>query len=329
MHEFGMKLEYVSNGRLPRTYTNISTCRISYKKLQSFMNLCETQVESLQHLLIECDHAKRIWLEMNVNVSGMQSQHIEIISWISSWFTSTQTDFEENQLWISRLMCTSWHIWKNRCAKVFNTNVLNCRLICSYITQMVNQCMLEVSSQSKLQTEETPPEWCPPSFNSFKINMDASFDYNNKDVGIGLILRDHAGTTRAIRGRYSNGGLDPEQAECWAMKQAVLWANELNLRSVIFESDCKNEITSISDVKPTVHWMNQGYIDEIRHLLKNFMFSEVSHVKRLANNIAHVIAIDARARKSSFDFECNIPKPYENLVRGERKVNKKLCNIIG
>lgn len=93
------------------------------------------------------------------------------------------------------------------------------------------------------------------------------------------------------------------------MKHAILWAKELNLRfsNLLFEADCINVTSSTSKANSVVHWMNQSHVDEIKQLLSDFSSFSVNHVKRMAKNVAHVIANKDRTFKSSFDFASNIP----------------------
>lgn len=64
--------------------------------------------ECLQHLLLDCDHARSVWLAMNVNVSNIQLQNTNLIAWIISWFRYPQHDeSDQNSLWTLRLMCTA------------------------------------------------------------------------------------------------------------------------------------------------------------------------------------------------------------------------------
>ncbi|XP_026433777.1 uncharacterized protein LOC113331264 [Papaver somniferum] len=197
---------------------------------------------------------------------------------------------------------------------------VSCWFACHEIRNLIQNCLKDNQQIDQNSSERATQSWSPPKDNYLKINIDALFDHNTKEIGVGLIIRDSAGSAKGIRGRYFNGGVNPEQAECVAMIEAIQWAKELNLNNVLLESDCKNVVTAINNVISTVQWTNQSYVDGIRHILSSAMYFGVGYVKRSANNIAHVIAHEARSQKTSFDFGDDIPYKIEMLVRDEKKL---------
>ncbi|XP_026384371.1 uncharacterized protein LOC113279951 [Papaver somniferum] len=160
--------------------------------------------------------------------------------------------------------------------------------------------------------------WSPPPLNHFKLNMDAAFNLDTSEFAMGLIIRDCTGQSFAVKGRYFHGGIDCEQAECLAMKEAILWANECNLNNVILESDNLNVINSIKQTTSSVHWMNQGIIDDIKFFLSSSPNFVVNHVKISANSVAHSIAKKASSDRTYFDYTCNIPEDISKLVWAEQ-----------
>ncbi|XP_026428481.1 uncharacterized protein LOC113324375 [Papaver somniferum] len=46
--------------------------------------ICSQAEESLHHLLVQCDHSRSIWLALNINTASLQSQNIDIVTWIAS-----------------------------------------------------------------------------------------------------------------------------------------------------------------------------------------------------------------------------------------------------
>ncbi|XP_026399653.1 uncharacterized protein LOC113295539 [Papaver somniferum] len=163
---------------------------------------------------------------------------------------------------------------------------------------MLQQSMADVSVKEK-QVVQT---WSPPPSDHFKLNMDASFNLDTSEFVVGLIICDSTGQSYAIKGRYFHGGIDFEQAECLAMKEAILWARECNLNKVILEGDNLNVINSIRQSTSSVHWMNQGIINDIKLLLSNTSCFVVNHVNRSENYVAHSVAKKASSDKTSFDF---------------------------
>ncbi|XP_026458889.1 uncharacterized protein LOC113359482 [Papaver somniferum] len=180
---------------------------------------------------------------------------------------------------------------------------------------MVKQCHLVPQNQAQ-QIQQT---WSPPQSNQLKINVDASLDHTSQCFGIGLIIRDSTGQCRGIRGKYINGRIDPEQAECLAMKEAILWARDCGSNNIILESDCANVINSIKTANPSVQWTNQGLVDEIRLMLSYSTYLSVNFVKRTAKNASHVIANESRTQRQSFTYLENFPDKFNIAIREDQK----------
>ncbi|XP_026410258.1 uncharacterized protein LOC113305441 [Papaver somniferum] len=260
--------------------------------------------ETLNHLIIDCDYSRSVWLGMHVNVSVLQTQHIQVKDWILSWFQQHSTvTTQEFSNWIAMAMITAWFLWKNRCLKEFdNKNQSICSTI-FYIKNMLKYC----TDQYNQSSTHIDAHWSPPASEELKINMDASFDRDSSYVGIGLILRNSTGTCESIRGRLFHGGIDPEHAECLDFKEAIHWATKKGMQKVTFEGDCLNVINSVKHAKSSVHWMNEGLVNEIKHLLSKISWCNVNCVRRQENSVAHVIVNEARTGRRSFEYHCNIP----------------------
>ncbi|XP_026419373.1 uncharacterized protein LOC113315289 [Papaver somniferum] len=166
--------------------------------------------------------------------------------------------------------------------------------------------------------------WSPPADNYLKINIDASFDDTVKKFGIGLIIRDSAGNSRGIRGKYFNEGIDAEQDECFAINEALNWGNNLHFDRILLESDCQNVFFSINDATLYVHWVNQGLVNEIKHQLSTRSGTTLIYLNRSGNNVAHVIANRARNLRASFNILDDIPADMYKALRDD-VVNLKLC----
>lgn len=101
-------------------------------------------------MLINCDHSRSVWLDMNVNVANIKAQHTYVTHCIISWFDTTDTvNMQCNNHWVLKLMITSWSLWKNRCLKVFenkNQNILS-------TVHSINNMVIHCSEDAILQQE--------------------------------------------------------------------------------------------------------------------------------------------------------------------------------
>ncbi|XP_026443767.1 uncharacterized protein LOC113343883 [Papaver somniferum] len=189
-----------------------------YKKdITPICSRCTQAEETLNHLLIECHHSRAVWFGMNVNVSSLQDQHIQVKEWILSWFSQTTGSAQVSNNWTATIMITAWFVWKNRCLKEFENKNQNLH---STIYSINN--LLKLFIDGNLHgSKPSAACWIPPNSDVLKLNIDASFDHTSTCVGVGLIIRNSTGTCEGIRGRFFNGGVDPEHAECLAFQEAI------------------------------------------------------------------------------------------------------------
>ncbi|XP_026410157.1 uncharacterized protein LOC113305309 [Papaver somniferum] len=113
--------------------------------------------------------------------------------------------------------------------------------------------------------------WKPPDNGYLKINFDASFVEQNFQGGIGLILRDFAGTCFGVQGQYFNGGMkegiEVEELECEAMKAVV------SLAISRIKRDC-NVVADKLEKKAKSLKANFELFDEFPPNIKNWVSQE-------------------------------------------------------
>lgn len=129
-------------------------------------------------MLIDCDHARSVWLAMNINVS--QSQNLDIVGWIASCFFFYRQDCDTKEItnWNLTLMCTARQIWKNKYIKVFQNKSMNKLHTTSNIHNLISHCSTLVHTQDNRNYGQNKDVWYPPKNNHLKINIDASYDPN-------------------------------------------------------------------------------------------------------------------------------------------------------
>ena len=79
--------------------------------------------------------------------------------------------------------------------------------------------------------------WVPPVFPWYKVNLDATVFSQLGMIGIGMIIRDHLGFVVAALSKRLPLPLDPLELEAKAMDEATIFAWDIEVRDVIFESD--------------------------------------------------------------------------------------------
>lgn len=81
--------------------------------------------------------------------------------------------------------------------------------------------------------------WKPPLDEFITCNIDAALFEETKTFGIGFCLRDKHDNFIKAKTATINCFPSPMEAEAWALLSVILWPQNLQLKYVIIESDCK------------------------------------------------------------------------------------------
>lgn len=79
--------------------------------------------------------------------------------------------------------------------------------------------------------------WVPPQSLWYKVNVDRAVFRFLQVVGVGVVIRDHAGQTAASMSKKMWVPLGPLEAEAKAMEEAIDFAWDIGLQDVVFECD--------------------------------------------------------------------------------------------
>jgi ribonuclease HI len=89
--------------------------------------------------------------------------------------------------------------------------------------------------------------WQKPPEGVYKINWDTSVDRDRCKMGMGLVVRDHAGQLIAALCASKDHITDPTSAEALAASKAAELCHRLGLEKVILEGDAVEVDWDISD----------------------------------------------------------------------------------
>ncbi|KAL3533582.1 hypothetical protein ACH5RR_007103, partial [Cinchona calisaya] len=79
--------------------------------------------------------------------------------------------------------------------------------------------------------------WCPPAVNRVKFNFDGAVFSELRNIGLGVVLRDHMGKFLAALLGRCNGFVDPLLAELFSLKKSIWLAKRLRYRDISLEGD--------------------------------------------------------------------------------------------
>lgn len=96
-----------------------------------------------------------------------------------------------------------------------------------------------------MSPEDGNEHWTLPSYNSVKINSDATIFEESDTYGIAFIVRDSAGQLVEAKTKSWRGKVSAEMAEVMGIREALTWLKQNGLRNVTVESDCMSMVQAI------------------------------------------------------------------------------------
>jgi hypothetical protein len=135
----------------------------------------------------------------------------------------------------------------------------------------------------------TNSKWAAPEEANLKVNVDAGWDVATKQVGLGLIIRDHRGRVILTEWKFLPGCISAEEAKALACLDGIKQAIKLQCINVTVEIDCTRVVQIMNSVSydRSPSWCVHL---EVQELLKIYRHIKVTKVDRVSNGVAHVLA---------------------------------------
>ncbi|XP_026451382.1 uncharacterized protein LOC113351654 [Papaver somniferum] len=196
-------------------------------EVEPHCKFCNNSLETINHLLVECDYATSIWNALNVDITTDIQHYNSFQTWVASWFSAGEElhNNNRNEGYVIKLMCTIWYIWKDRCNLIFqdippNKNITISRI--QYLTHLCNHVVIPTSVNRQCSTLNK--DWIPLEEGFLKLNIDASYMSETKKGSIGLMVRDHAVGVKGFKLEEEvEADVGAEHFECKALFMAVDW----------------------------------------------------------------------------------------------------------
>ena len=139
----------------------------------------------------------------------------------------------------------------------------------------------------------TPPivkeniKWSLLALGQYKLNVDGVIFSQIKATGLGMVIHDDARLVVATMSKKISSPLGLLKAEAKAMEAAIQFAIDIGVREVIFETD---SLLLYNAAASSIENVVSGILFQIQ----NFRSADFSHIKRLGNMLAHVLAQHAK-----------------------------------
>ncbi|XP_026384103.1 uncharacterized protein LOC113279643 [Papaver somniferum] len=252
------------------------------------------QLEDLDHLLLHCPFTKEICQYFLPHQFHSILQHSSLLSWIQTWqLKDSIISIQKSPEIVHLGMCIMHFIWKLRCSFVFNNITPNHNSVVHQVTSYIVQHHLGSTpanyNHPHIHNNILHHKWDPPPMQYLKINIDASYNSSSLLAGIGIIIRNSTGAyvmgIGALR-RASN----IQQAEAWAMLEAMQLADSNGWSHVIFESDNLGICSFLKQQSSLCHWQSMPLLRKCVNICNINPVWSCSFVYRSSKKAADAIA---------------------------------------
>ncbi|KAK4284155.1 hypothetical protein QN277_001024 [Acacia crassicarpa] len=262
--------------------------RSRWSSASAMCPLCNSQVETLIHILRDCVYARNMWLSL------IHPQFLQCFfnAQLSDWF----------QLNLKRVMGNSgrfsWDLvfgvgvwmlwnWRNKAGFMEDFNRPN-----SPASVILNSVSLYVITEPQgivtMPSSISQPKWQAPMHGWTKLNVDGAASVSHNRASCGGVLRDSSGVWIAGFSAFLSCY---EQTEEWVLLKGLELAWKMGLRKVIAESDSLNLVNMLLDSEGV------SALSLVAYMSKAFMRRplwevKIVHISRLQNRVADKSARD-------------------------------------
>jgi ribonuclease HI len=246
--------------------------------------ICGLVTETISHILWSCPSAKDVWMECSPKVHKCTSDAVDFIHVLENMME--RVDADQMHLFVT----VARQLWLRRNAVVFGgAMVAPSDLVRRAREQFEAVCDAVVTPIPAIVASSLLTVWQPPPVGHVKINWDASISKQHHKMGVGIVVRDHAGKALVMACATKEFVNNPTMAEAVGAWLAVDLAKRLDLRNVLLEGDALEVVEAIT--KEGNCWTVYGQVvNDIKEELRTWQGWAFQHVSRRANGVAHQLA---------------------------------------
>lgn len=194
-----------------------SQLKLKHVQIDSSCPVCDNGVESIYHVLVQCEVAAGYWNIFSPNIDTQTS--MDFAHWMESKVASQLSTKK------AKIITLCWSIWRATNDLVWNRKKWTPVRIVAKAWKFLSQWKeahnrnFKVPIQPML-TGDGAMYWARPRQDVVKITMDATIFTEQGASGIGIIARDHAGSMLGARTPCFAELMNPSMVEAIAVKEA-------------------------------------------------------------------------------------------------------------
>ncbi|XP_023925795.1 uncharacterized protein LOC112037216 [Quercus suber] len=260
------------------------------------------------HLFWECNVAKELWTLSDIPLKRTGIIHRSFMDLI--WYLPFKQHMDTTL--IELVVTITWSAWFNR----NKTRLGEARQTLQEILRRARFILhdFQLAHLRPIQLKEAIDGcWVQPVFPWYKVNIDAAVFSQLGIISVGVIIRDHLGSVVATLSKCLPLPLDPLEVEAKAIDEATIFAWDIGIRDVIFESDSLQVCHAMEnpmDVPISISTVVSGFCSR----LPTFRTFQSSHVRQQGNRPAHTLAAFAKNIDSFLTWMEECPPLLASLV---------------
>ncbi|XP_058768576.1 uncharacterized protein LOC131642328 [Vicia villosa] len=240
-------------------------------------SLCNKDVESVQHLFLECDFAKAVCFSSIL--SYRIPSHLEFNDWLLSFLTC-------GDVFSAQVLCSLvYRIWLARNSKLYQAKV---SLPVSVAAEAVIS-IGEFNNWNVANRRENLDSIAPVQSNKevHFIHVDASFSVPGT-LTMGCIIKDLHHNISLSACKRENVSVDVAVGEAMAIRWGLDLATALRLERIVIKSDAKVAVDCVNDIQKCAAL--DPVVVDIKSMLSSFSSSSLLFHSRNCNFQAHNLA---------------------------------------
>ncbi|XP_043710624.1 uncharacterized protein LOC122659589 [Telopea speciosissima] len=269
---------------------------------------CGNEVESTDRIILGCSFARAVWFGSNLSYVMPNSNNPKLSQLLGFW---SQLQFPNKKSRMAALYLLSfivWHLWLARNELAFRDMRYTPEEIIERSQKAFQEFWASCTAPSSAHSNSSnqPVHWTVPPPNRYKLNCDASLPHSASRGGIGGILRNSMARP-VMAFSAPEHFLDPFVGEALAVRTGLKATLDGGFENINIEVDNVSLASLLIDESLPVPMSAANIIDDIKILLQNFPFVNISWIPREANDVANSLARKATSLVGRMDWPNSNP----------------------
>lgn len=252
--------------------------------------LCNRDMVHKLHVFFDCIYAEQCWQNVGLNFDMSTVEHAP--TWL---LRKLETETFDN---LNKIATVLWGTWMAQNKKIWEDKWVPPDMAVEWSLKHIKEWRNAVSVVQGVKVNTRNPshacnqddiKWKHPDAGHLKLNVDASVFMDSGSFSIGMVLRDHNGLFLKGKTMRFPGNVQVFEAEAVGVHEALLEAASSVSQPLIIETDSLMVVQALQ--KRRQYQTEVGStLEACQDILASKTSFRISHVRKLANKAAHLLA---------------------------------------